>query len=156
MGFRERLVEAYSAKFETRADFARAMGVQYHQVMAWEGDRLPSAKHLVTIAKLTGRSVDWLLGADSQAEGGDESPESYDDQIREVATYAELTPDETRRLASIRQSVGRASTARLKSYAADIIEARGEGKAALPHNAARDRAEAEPSRVKPGRTPMRR
>lgn len=118
MSFEKRLVEAYLAKFRNRAEFARAIEVQYHQVMGWEKPgRVPERRNLEKIAEATGRSIDWLLYGDRESSSSGNVPAEVIDRV-----VADLNLDESTAsaLRSMHWTGAVPSEATLRSYAIDL------------------------------------
>jgi transcriptional regulator with XRE-family HTH domain len=140
MGFGKRLAQAYLAKYKNRADFARAIGKQYHQVSGWEGGKIPDRDNLKLIATHLDVTIDWLLDGD-RPEGRvevDEAPLPADwaSDLDWVVEAAQLDEGQAKRLRDQRRSIGFAiSRTTLFGLASDIK--------ALSTGKTRDRTEAD-------------
>jgi transcriptional regulator with XRE-family HTH domain len=144
-----RLWAAYLRRGFTRADFARALGVTYNTLDAWDTEaRTPDLLKFDEAARLVGFTVDELLHGHGAARSGGAALALSDAAIRTALDQRRATPNECRALGEFRASprgmFARITESYLTAFLRGYAHAAGAG---VSHEEARARAVTEAERL---------
>lgn len=132
----DRIRKAYLDAGMNRAEFARRLGVQYHQVAGWEEGRQPKPDRLNQIAEVLGKSMEWLMRGEERLDVSDADvvPMEYDEIVLAVCDRLGASDVHRDRLARLQRSDGALDEFEMTALVTSWMrkEARGEQPSAPP------------------------